>query len=332
MKRVCLVTGATGALGPAVVSAFQSHGYHVRAFARRSAPPGLFGSDVEVMCGSILDQAAVERAVSGVDVVAHLAALLHVTDPPPSLREEYSRVNIAGTKMLVDACRDAAVSRIVLFSTIAVYGYRNDDCVLSETTAPRPDNWYGRTKLEAEKVVLDARDRRGEPIGTVLRLAAVYGSRVKGNYRRLVRSLSGGTFVPVGRGTNHRALVYDKDAAAAAVLAAEHPDARGEVFNVSDGMSPTLAEIVEQICIAAGRRPPVLFLPAAPVRWLVHGANALAAPLGLKLPITPSTFAKYFEDVRVDSSKIRERLGFRPQYDQKTGWTEALASMRSQPR
>jgi nucleoside-diphosphate-sugar epimerase len=253
-----------------------------------------------------------------------------VTDPPPSLRQEYERVNIGGTEMLVRACAESSVSRLVYFSSIAVYGYGNGS-VLTETTEARPDTWYGRTKLDAERAILGARNREGKPIGTVLRMAAVYGSRVKGNYRRLVRSLMRGRFVPVGRGENHRALVYDKDAARAAVIAAEHPAAAGEIFNVSDGSSPTLAQIVENISVALGRRPPRLFLPATPVRWLVHLAHAVATPIGIQLPLTPSTFAKYLESVRVDSSKIRDRLGFRPEYDQAAGWRDAIAALRASP-
>ena len=67
----------------------------------------------------------------------------------------------------------------------------------------------------------------------MLRLGAVYGSRIKGNYERLVRSLVRGRFIPVGYGANRRTLVYDKDVARAAVLAAIHDAAAGKIYNVS---------------------------------------------------------------------------------------------------
>jgi nucleoside-diphosphate-sugar epimerase len=100
-------------------------------------------------------------------------------------------------------------------------------------------------------------------LGTVLRLGAVYGSRIKGNYERLTRALAGnlglgnlGTrsrsfdklrmsglfghvpklpFIPIGNGLNRRTLVYDKDVGRAAALAVSHPAAAGRVFNVTDG-------------------------------------------------------------------------------------------------
>lgn len=298
----------------------------MRALARRTPPLGLFDSDVETVAGDILDRMTLERAVADVDTVVHLAALLHVVGPPASLRSEYESVNVSGTESLVRACEAASVSRIVYFSSIAVYGYGNRR-ILTEAEEPDPDTPYGRSKLDAERAILCARDQNGHAIGTVLRLAAVYGGRVKGNYLRLVRALRQKRFIPVGRGDNRRALIYDKDVALAAVLAAEHPAAPGEIFNVSDGASPTLAEIIENICVALKRPTPRFFIPAEPVRWIIRAAHAVASPVGLKLPLTPATFAKYTEDVRVDGTKIRESLGFQPQYDQAAGWRDTIAEM-----
>ena len=149
-----------------------------------------------------------------------------------------------------------------------------------------PDTFYAQTKLAAEQIVLNARGADGQPLGTVLRLGAVYGSRIKGNYERLTRALAGnlGTrsqflrklghvprlpFIPVGNGLNRRTLVYDKDVGRAAALAVSHPAAAGRVFNVTDGEFHTLNEIIESICSALGRKPPRLSLPVGPVRWAV---------------------------------------------------------------
>jgi UDP-glucose 4-epimerase len=282
---------------------------------------------VEIVRGDILDAEILGRAVSGMDSVIHLAGLLHITNPPASLRSEYERVNVLGTQMVVRACEAASVSRVVYLSTIAVYGAGNRG-VMTESDVPTPDTWYGETKLLGEHAVLSVRDSSGRPIGTVLRLAAVYGSRIKGNYLRLVRALRNRRYMQVGRGDNRRALVYDKDVGLAAVLAAEHSAAAGQVFNVSDGTSPTLAEVVGHICAALGRPAPRFFIPVMPVRWAISVTHAAASAIGVSVPVTPSTLVKYVEDIRVDSSKIREMLGFRPVYDQASGWREAVAEMR----
>jgi len=72
-------------------------------------------------------------------------------------------------------------------------------------------------------------------------MAAIYGPRMKGNYPRLVKALSRGIFIPVGKGDNRRTLVHEEDAVRAAVLAAQHPRAAGRVYNVSDGQNPFAA-------------------------------------------------------------------------------------------
>ena len=67
----------------------------------------------------------------------------------------------------------------------------SDGRVLNEMSPTHPDTFYAQTKRAAEQIVLNARGADGQPLGTVLRLGAVYGSRIKGNYERLTRALAG---------------------------------------------------------------------------------------------------------------------------------------------
>ena len=122
MTQTILVTGATGAIGPRVVAELHSAGYQLRTFSIDAPIAGLFPPHVEVVIGDIADEAAVKYAMRGVDAVVHMAALLHIINPPPELREKYERINVGGTSTVVDAAISANVSRVVLFSTIAVYG------------------------------------------------------------------------------------------------------------------------------------------------------------------------------------------------------------------
>ena len=195
----------------------------------------------------------------------------------------------------------------------------------------------------------------------MLRLGAVYGARIKGNYERLTRALAVGTgrwgtrlchvphlpvprfpFIPVGNGLNRRTLVYDKDVGHAAALAVSHPAAAGHVFNVTDGAFHTLNEIIESICSALGRKPPQFALPLGPIR-IVAGfietgyrvMGIVAGNLGTRLrhvpiitPVTKAMIDKYTEDIAVDGSRIQKELGFVPQYDLKTGWEETIREMQ----
>jgi UDP-glucose 4-epimerase len=322
----CLVTGATGALGPALVRALVSDGWSVRALARTPPPAGLLPAGVDVIAADVTDSGAVGEAMAGVQVVMHLAAKLHIANPSPALRAEYERVNVQGTRTVVEAARAAGVLRLVFFSTISVYGPSRGR-TLAEATPPAPETIYATTKHAAEQVVLGASAGPDGPPATILRLAAVYGPRVRGNYRRLLRALARRRFVPVGAGRNRRTLVHEEDAARAALLAARHPDAIGEVFNVTDGGSPTLDEIVRVMCAALGRRPPAVALPAGPVRaaaWLAERAAGLA---GRRLPLRAAV-DKYLEEVVVDGRRLRDRLGYRPALTLEAGWRQTVEAMR----
>lgn len=322
-----LVTGATGAVGPLVVAACHDAGYSVRTLSLGSNPVGIWPEDVETRIGDVTDLSAVQAAMKGVDAVVHLAALLHIVNPPPALQEEYVRINVGGTKTVVAAAIQANVRRIVLFSTIAVYR-ASGERILTEDTPPNPDTFYARTKLDAERIVLEAKGLDGRQIGTVLRLGAVYGARVKGNYQRLVKSLSKGCFIPVGNGRNRRTLIYDKDMASAAVLALKHPCAAGKIFNVSDGKFHTLNDIISAICLALGRKPPSFSLPLAPVRMAAGIVEYAAGILSFRSPINSSTIDKYTEDVAVESKRIQQYLGFIPEYDLVSGWKKTVMEMR----
>ncbi len=117
---------------------------------------------------------------------------------------------------------------------------------------------------------MNAKRNDGQSLGTVLRLGAVYGSRIKGNYERLTHALARRRFIPIGNGLNRRTLIYDKDVGRATVLTVSHPAAAGRVFNVID---------------------------------------------------------KYTEDIAVDGSRIQTELGFKPQYDLRSGWQETIQEM-----
>jgi nucleoside-diphosphate-sugar epimerase len=289
--------------------------------------PDVLPPTVEVQRGDITNVDAVCKAVDGVDAVVHMAALLHIVNPPPSLRPQYERINVEGTRIVVEAALKAGVQRLMFFSTIAVYGY-GQGRLITEDSTPRPDTFYAETKRAAEQIVLAARRADGQPLSVVLRLGAVYGSRIKGNYSRLLESLAKGRFVPVGSGANRRTLVYDRDVAKATVLALRHPNAAGKVFNVTDGTFHTVSEIVATICASLGRNPPRFALPVGPARMAAGVMEDGAKIVGMKSPISRATIDKYTEDIAVDGTRLQRELGFVPAYDLARGWRETVVEMR----
>lgn len=317
---VALVTGASGAVGPALVARLLQEGYSVRVLSRGHRPAPWPGA-VEERHGDVVDRVAVAGAVAGVDLVFHLAGLLHVTRPTPALTREYERVNVEGARVVAEESTRAGVSRLVLFSTIAVYGPTGPEGA-DEDTLPRPDSPYAQTKLRAEQAVCRL-DGTAELRTSVLRLAAVYGPRVTGNYARLAGAIRSGWFLPVGEGLNRRTLVHEADVAEAALLAARSPRAAGRLYNVSDGDTHRLRDVLEAMCLSLGRPYPRFRLPIGPVRAVAKAGDALVAPFGAA-PRLSSALDKYTEDVAVRAERIRRELGFRPRFDLRSGWSDAF--------
>lgn len=326
-RPTALVTGATGTIGPTLVSALVRSGYDVRILVRSSEPPGPLPESVVSFPGDITDLEAVRRAARGCDVIFHLAAKLHINNPSPSLRDEYEAVNVLGTRRIVDTAVEHDVRRLVFFSTISVYGPTDGSAVYDEQTPPAPRTLYAHTKLAAEGIALAAKRASGEPLAVVLRLAAVYGPEMKGNYRRLLEALSRGLFVPIGNGRNRRTIVYVEDVARAALLAAQGGHG-GRIYNVTDGEVHTFDEILAALCNALERRPPRWHLPTSPLRWLLRLTDRGFALLNRPPPIGEATLDKLVEDVAVSGDRIQRELCFRAEVDLIQGWERIVQRVR----
>ncbi len=286
---------------------------------------------VDARVGDLTRPDTLAAALEQVDVVIHLAGLLHVAHPPPSLLGEYQRINDEGTAHLVRACSASGVSRLVYASTIAVYGATAHGAApATEETRCAPDTPYARTKLAGEQHLVGAAAPDGTPLGVALRLAAVYGPGVKGNYQRLVQAMARGLYVPVGPGTNRRTLVHESDAATAVLLAATRAAAAGRTFNVTDGKVHEVRVIVAAIASALGRRPPRLHVPVGVAHTAAAAVAALSRVLVRPAPVTRATIDKLLEDVAVDGTRLEETLGFVPAFDLRTGWIDVIERMRAQ--
>jgi len=309
-----------------VVRACAAAGWQVRALVRRMPEPGLLPAVTDVRLGDVCEAGTVEACMERCTAVIHAAGQVPVDGAEGE--ERYRRVNVAGMETVTEAARTCRVDRVVFFSSISVYGAIDDEPVTEENT-PQPESPYGQSKLEAENIVLGARTSDGDPLGVVLRMASIYGPRMKGNYRRLLNSLQRGRFLGVGKGTNWRTLVFHRDAARAALLAAEREEAAGQVYNVSDGQLYRLSDIIIAMCTALGRNRPRFTVPLWPARLLAGAAEQSLGYFGKRSPVRVADIDKYTENQAVLATKIGEDLGFRAQYSLRDGWASIVEEMRA---
>jgi UDP-glucose 4-epimerase len=319
-----LVTGATGMIGTFLIHHLVARGHWVRALSRKAQDTFPPQKSVEVVSADVRDIKALQRAAKNADVVFHLAAKLHLNNPAPELKNDYEQVNVKGTENVAKAVYDNRVGRLVHFSTINVYGAGAGNSVFTEKSPFAPQTFYARTKVQAEQAVWDILAGNMRSSAVVLRLAAVYGPRIQGNYSLLVKALKHRCFWQIGSGQNRRTLIYIDDLASGAALAATHPAARGKVFNMTDGCIHTFAEIVRAISLALGRRPPRFQLPCQPALRMAPLGDRVAQLIGLRRLSPSLLFDKMLEDVAVSGDKIARDLGFRAAVGLCRGWQKAI--------
>ena len=321
--KTILVTGATGVAGPAIVNKLLKKGYCVKIFSRHCMDHNGFPNEVKRCPGDILDPRAVSQAMKNVDCVLHLAAKLHDTRGT-TLEDAYQNINVNGTRILLNKARSSGVRRFVFFSTINVYGASSSHQPFDESAPVSPIEAYSRSKVAAENIVLEAGKEAPNNFDVVvLRLAAVYGKGMKGNYNILIRYLKKGGFVMLGNGDNRRTLIFDEDLAQACVIALEHPNAGGKIYNVTDGATHTFSEIVFAMCKAMGRKPFFIKIPEPWIRGLIrinHKKNSI-----LPLNIFCQAAEKQMESLEVSGQKIQTELGFLPEYNLKKGWHAVIS-------
>ena len=319
MKGPVLVTGATGVVGSVVVRTLVAEGWRVRALVRRPSPglpPGC-----ESVVGDLEDAEALRRGLDGATAAVHLAAQLHVNSPSPDLEALYRRVNTEGTERLAALAAAAGVARVVFSSTINVYGPSAGGHVWTEDDEPQGDSLYARTKLDAEPAVLALAS------GVVLRLAAVYGPGMKGNYPSLARLLHRGVRVLPGDGTNRRTLVHVEDAAQALALAAEGPVPPG-LYNLTDGAVHDFDAVVRSLQRAVGVRPGVRYVSDRLLRPALAVPEGAARLLGRRLPAR-ALLDKMVEDVAVSGRRLIDRTPYAPRFGSlDAGWAASGLARR----
>jgi nucleoside-diphosphate-sugar epimerase len=273
-----LVTGATGALGVPIVHRFLAAGFRVTALARRIPPPGLLPDGVRQVACDVRAEADVAAAMTPSGLVVHLAGRKR------GRRGAAFQANVEGTAAVLSAALRSGAQRVVVASSIHVYG-RTPGFTADETTRPMPHTAYGRSKLAAEGAARAMTEAGRAPPVVILRIAATYPGG-GGNLERLERALSRGRrLAVVPWAERYRTVVHVEDAASAVLLAATHPAAEGETFNVTDGRVWTVREIVVALARAAGRPVPRLRVP-----WPRH-------------------------DLAVDGRRVQAVLGFNPAFD-----------------
>ena len=298
-----LVTGGTGFLGANLAATLLERGWQVRILRRTSSPlDAVKDLAVEHAIGDVLEPDALLAAMQGVDVVFHVAAIsIYWRNKPDTIY----RVNVDGTRHVLDAARRAGVKRVVFTSSGAAVGIvrgrpSNEDDAYHERIVRFP---YGHSKWLAEEIARQ-HVRAGQDV-VIVNPSVIVGPRDlnwgSGSIiREVARSRVPG--VPPG-GVNYAAA---QDVAAGHIAAADK-GRPGERYLLT-GENLTHRQLMDTVARVVGVHPPRWNMP----RWIFPPlalAARTASRIGVRLPLDATQLLLSREFIWFDNSKARRELG-----------------------
>jgi len=352
MTKQILITGGAGFIGSHLADALLARGHRVRILdslleqvhGASAKVPAYLNKNVELLIGDVRDRASVDKALTGIDVVYHLAAMVGVGQSMYAV-SEYVNCNDLGTAVLLQALIEKPIERLIVASSMSVYGegtYQTLDgrvsgrthrsleqlkagdwnvrdslgqvlipAPTSETTSPDLNSVYALSKYSQERMCMMVGLAHGIPT-VALRFFNVFGTRqaLSNPYTGVIAIFASHLLnekrpVIFEDGQQLRDFVSVHDVVHACCLALETPGAPGQVFNVGSGRPYSILEM----------------------------ANSLATALGMK-GLTPEILGRYRAgDIRhcyADISRARNILGYEPRMSIEQGMPEIAEWIRGE--
>ena len=308
-KRV-LVTGASGFIGRPLVAALLRAGYAVRAVTRRQLS---FSDSVEAaIIPDFTNPIDWNPILQGVDIIVHLAGMVH-SKVPDTAYSEFDQINWIATQRLAHAAKEAGIDRFIYISSVRAQVGAFAVQAIHEQDEPCPTNQYGRSKLAAEQAVQAA----GVPF-TIFRPVVIYGPHPKGNMRTLVRLARSSLPLPVASVTSRRSVLAVDNLISAIIFALNNPVTIGETYLIADSKPMTIGEILTILRKLQGCSLTTINVPKVIIRLLliICGRGDL--------------WSRFSGDLVVDTSKL-ESVGWRPAVDTYEGLRAMMRAEDGEP-
>ncbi len=300
IKRL-IVTGANGFVGRALCTEALVRGIEVLGAARHygQLPVGV----KSIAVGDIDHKNDWQNVLVGCDVVIHLAARVHVMQEySENPLAEFRCVNVAGTERLARSAVAAGVKRFIFVSSIGVNGLlTGPNTKFIEADIPLPHNAYALSKWEAEQVLHQVAKETGLEV-VIVRPPLVYGAGVKGNFAQMIKVLKLGLPLPLATIHNQRSFIYVKNLVDALILCATHPLAADNTYLVSDNEDLSTSELLRKLSIDLGVSPRLFSCP----EFILKYAGKLFGK--------SDQVARLVGSLQIDSSRIRNELGWQPPF------------------
>ncbi len=256
-----------------------------------------------------------------IDTVILLAAEHRDDVSPISL---YYDVNVNGTRHVLDGMDIQGITNIIFISSAAVYGLNRKNP--NESSSPDPTSHYGKSKLQAEKILREWQQK--DPVNkslTIIRPSVAFGEKNQGNVHNLLRQIASGRFLMIGKGENRKSMAYVGNVAAFIKFCLETVKPGVRVLNYTDQPDLTMNELVLQAEESLNRKLPSFRLP-----YWVGKTGGISFDLvswitGKKFPISRIRIKKFCATTQIDAS-LAHSIGFKAPFTLAEGLDRTLKS------
>lgn len=289
-----LVTGSNGFIGRHLSSAIKTT-HIVIGQIRNTGVDFLPTADLIEM--DISGESDWDECLRGVDVIVHLAAVAH----NKSNDGDYiSEVNVDGTIRLALLAADSGVKRFIFISSIGVFGPQLS-APFSELSPCNPCSPYAESKFKAEQALQEISEQTDLEV-VIIRPPLVYGVKAPGNFQRLVRLVQLAPLLPFGLCDNKRSVISIDNLVDFISVCIDHPDAKNDVFCVSDGVDVSIKRFTNEIAKGLGKRMPQFPIP-----------NIIFKMFGAVTGKQDQIY-QLIGDLLIDSRKAQNVLGWAPPF------------------
>jgi nucleoside-diphosphate-sugar epimerase len=248
-----------------------------------------------------------------------LLAAEHRDDVSPT--SLYYDVNVQGTKNVLQAMDNAGVKNIIFTSSVAIYGLNKTNP--DENHPEDPFNHYGKSKWQAELAIKEwyKSDSKNKSV-TILRPTVIFGERNRGNVYNLLKKISSGKFMMIGKGENKKSMAYVGNIVALIKSQIETCELGYHVFNYTDNPDFSMNDLTQHI-----EKKMIINLPKQKIPyWLGmiggYGFDFLSIISRKKLSISSVRIKKFCATTQFDASKVKEV--FEPPFSLKEGLDRTL--------
>jgi nucleoside-diphosphate-sugar epimerase len=304
-SRRVLITGANGFLGAWLAKRLVARGDDVKCLVRKgSDASSLSEISSTIVHGDVTDPPSLAAALEGVHTVFHLAGIRR-----GATRDDFMKVNAEGTRHVGDAMVAAGAKRFVLVGSLAATGPSIGGVPRVESDSFNPQEWYGESKVEAEKLAFSFNDRLEV---TSCRPARIIGP---GDHENLTffKLVKKGVILRIGGAERKLSFVDVEDVVDQLLLQADLPEAVGEAFFSASAETASVQELMTIVAEALKLSPRVVTVPETLLSLLGSAADVVTNVTGRKLPLNRKLARQLLAPGWTCSiEKARTKLGYAP--------------------